>query len=207
MDNYSIKSVAFGGFDKQDVIRYIEESAQAATVAQKKLQSQNDMLTAENAVLRSRLDAMAGEITSLQTRLQNLTADHTRLQEAAARETAARLELEPLRPLQEEVDRLRPDAEAYAQFREKIGSIECEARKRASDLEIATVNQLQKTLDLFREQYQVLMSSFETTASHVSSELRKIEVNLAQLPRTMDQPGSELNELMTRLETIKQNHT
>ena len=207
MENYPIKSVTFGGFDKQDVIRYIEESAQEAATAQKKLQAQNDMLTAENAMLRSRLDTMAGEITSLQTRLQNLTADHTRLQEAAARETAARLELEPLRPLQEEIDRLRPDAEAYAQFREKIGSIECEARKRASDLEIATVSQLQKTLDLFREQYQVLMSCFESTASHVSSELRKIEVNLAQLPRTMDQPGSELNELMNRLETIKQNHT
>lgn len=207
MDNYSIKSVTFGGFDKQDVIRYIEESAQAAAAAQKKLQSQNDMLTAENATLRSRLDAMAGEITSLQTRLQNLTAEHTRLQEAVAHETTARLELEPLRPLKEEVDRLRPDAEAYAQFREKIGSIECEARKRASDLEIATINQLQETVDLFREQYQVLMSSFETTASHVTSELRKIEVNLSQLPRTMDQPGSELNELMTRLETIKQNHT
>ena len=207
MDNYSIKSVTFGGFDKQDVIRYIEESAQTAAAAQKKLQSQNDILTAENAVLRSRLDAMASEITSLQTRLQNLTAEHTRLQEAAAHETAARLELEPLRPLQEEVDRLRPDAEAYAQFREKIGSIECEARKRASDLELATVNQLQETLDLFREQYQILMSSFESTASHVTNELRKIEVNLAQLPRTMDQPGAELNELMTRLETIKQNHT
>lgn len=207
MDNYSIKSVTFGGFDKQDVIRYIEESAQAAAAAQKKLQSQNDMLTAENATLRSRLDAMAGEITSLQTRLQNLTAEHTRLQEAVAHETTARLELEPLRPLKEEVDRLRPDAEAYAQFREKIGSIECEARKRASDLEIATINQLQETVDLFREQYQVLMSSFETTASHVTSELRKIEVNLSQLPRTMDQPGSELNELMNRLETIKQNHT
>ena len=27
MDNYSIKSVTFGGFDKQDVIRYIEETA------------------------------------------------------------------------------------------------------------------------------------------------------------------------------------
>lgn len=206
MDNYSIKSVTFGGFDKQDVIRYIEETAQAAAAAQKKLQSQNDILTAENATLRSRLDAMAGEITSLQTRLQNLTAEHTRLQETAARETASRLELETLRPLQEEVDRLRPDAEAYAQFREKIGGIECEARKRASDLEIATINQLQETVDLFREQYQILMSSFETTASHVTSELRKIEVNLAQLPRTMDQPGSELNELIGRLETIKQNH-
>jgi chromosome segregation ATPase len=206
MDNYSIKTVTFGGFDKQDVIRYIEESAQTAAAAQKKLQSQNDALVAENASLRARLDAISNEMSTLQARLQALTADHTQLQETMARETAARLELEPLRPLQEEVDRLRPDAEAYAQFREKIGSIECEARKRASDLEIATVNQLQETLDLFREQYQVLMNSFESTATHVTSELRKIEVNLAQLPRTMDQPGSELNELMTRLETIKQNH-
>lgn len=207
MDNYSIKTVTFGGFDKQDVIRYIEESAQTAAAAQKKLQSQNDTLTAENAALRSRLESMTDEISALKTQLQTLTADHTRLQETAAHEMAARLELEPLRPLQEEVERLRPDAEAYAQFREKIGSIECEARKRASDLEIATVNQLQETLDLFREQYQVLMNSFESTASHVTSELRKIEVNLAQLPRTMDQPGSELNELMTRLEAIKQSHT
>ena len=188
MDNYSIKTVTFGGFDKQDVIRYIEESAQTAAAAQKKLQSQNDTLTAENAALRSRLESMTDEISALKTQLQTLTADHTRLQETAAHEMAARLELEPLRPLQEEVERLRPDAEAYAQFREKIGSIECEARKRASDLEIATVNQLQETLDLFREQYQVLMNSFESTASHVTSELRKIEVNLAHSPEPWISP-------------------
>ena len=30
MANYSIKSVAFGGFDKQDVIRYIEQTAEEA---------------------------------------------------------------------------------------------------------------------------------------------------------------------------------
>jgi CII-binding regulator of phage lambda lysogenization HflD len=58
-------------------------------------------------------------------------------------------------------------------------------------------------VDLFREQYQVLMSYFESTATHVTSELRKVEVNLTQLPRTMDQPGSELNELMNRLENLK----
>ena len=207
MDNYSIKSVTFGGFDKQDVIRYIEETAQAAAAAQKQLQSKNDVLEIENQNLRSKLNEMSAEITSLQGQLQKLSVDYAKLKETAESEAAARLELEPLKPLQEEVDRLRPDAEAYAQFREKIGAIECEARKRASDLELATVQQLQNTVNLFREQYQVLMSSFETTAAHVNSELRKVEVNLAQLPRTMDQPGSELNELMTRLEAIKQSHT
>ena len=44
------------------------------------------------------------------------------------------------------------------------------------------------------------MSTFETTASHVNSELRKVEVNLTQLPRAMDQSGTELNELAARLE-------
>ena len=45
-----------------------------------------------------------------------------------------------------------------------------------------------------------LMSSFESTASHVTAELRKVEVNLSQLPRAMDQTGTELNELAALLD-------
>ena len=111
---------------------------------------------------------------------------------------------EETRRLKAEVEVLRPDAEAYAQFRERIGAIECEARKRADDLELATIRQLQQTLDLFREHYQILMTTFESTASHVNSELRKVEVNLTQLPRAMDQSGSELNELAAMLERKKE---
>ena len=203
MDNYSIKSVTFGGFDKQDVIRYIEETAKAAAATEKELQEKLEQLIEENNVLRSRLETKEKELAALQTRFQDLNLEYSKVKDDVAREAAARMELEPLKPLQEEVDRLRPDAEAYAQFREKIGAIECEARKRAADLETATIQKLQQNVDLFREQYQVLMSSFESTAAHVTSELRKVEVNLTQLPRTMDQPGSELNELMNRLENMK----
>ena len=206
MDNYSIKSVTFGGFDKQDVIRYIEETAKATAATEKELQEKMEQIRIENQELLSRLNSAEKELASLQTRFQDLNLEYSRVKEDAAREAAARLELEPLKPLQEEVDRLRPDAEAYAQFREKIGAIECEARTRAADLESATIQKLQQNVDLFREQYQVLMSSFESTAAHVTSELRKVEVNLTQLPRTMDQPGSELNELMNRLENMKNAH-
>ena len=44
------------------------------------------------------------------------------------------------------------------------------------------------------------MSTFEAAAGHVTGELRKVEVNLAQLPRTMDQSGAELKALSARLE-------
>jgi len=201
MDNYSIKSVAFGGFDKQDVIRYIEESAAQAASLQQELQSEIDSLRSNNT-------ALTEEVSILRTQLEEISSQRDQLQSALDYETAARQALEPLKPLEEEVatlraeaDSLRADASAYAQFRENLGVIECEARKRAADLEAATLAQLQQTVDLFRAQYQILMSTFESTANHVNSELRKVEVNLAQLPRTMDQAGSELNTLAAQLKS------
>lgn len=204
MDNYPIKSVTFGGFDKQDVIRYIEQTSEKAAAAQKELQTENDGL-------RSQVAALTGELEALRKQAAELTAQRDQLQAALGQETAARQELETLKPLEDEVARLRaeaealrPDAQAYAQFRERIGSIECEARERAASLEASTAAQLRRTVDLFRAQYQTLMSTFEATASHVTGELRKVEVNLSQLPRAMDQAGTELNELAAQLEPPKQ---
>ncbi len=197
MDNYPIKSVTFGGFDKQDVIRYIEQTAQQAAAAQQALQS-------ENEDLQKQISTLSAELFSLRAQVSSLSTERDHLQEALSQESTSRQQLEVLKPLEAEVARLRPDAEAYAQFRERIGAIECEARKRAADLEQATANQLQKTVDLFREQYQTLMSTFESTASHVNGELRKVEVNLTQLPRAMDQAGTELNDLAARLEHSKE---
>ena len=190
--------MTFGGFDKQDVIRYIEQTAQQAAAAQQTLQ-------AENENLRKQVTDLTTELSYLRAQFSSLSAERDHLQETLSQESSSRQQLEALKPLEAEVARLRPDAEAYAQFREHIGAIECEARKRAADLELETVTQLQKTVDLFREQYQTLMSTFESTASHVNGELRKVEVNLTQLPRAMDQAGTELNELAARLERSKEN--
>ena len=63
MDNYPIKSVTFGGFDKQDVIRYIEQMS----AAQKALQEENDSLRAEADTLRQ-------EAASLRAQLEDAAA-------------------------------------------------------------------------------------------------------------------------------------
>lgn len=200
MENHTFKSVAFGGFDKQDVIQYIEQSAKEASTVQEKLQH-------ENADLRAERDHLSSRTESLEKQLESLTAERNSLAAKLEQETAARQALESVKSdlerLTAEMEKLRPDAEAYAQFRASIGSIECEARERAASLEAATNAQLRKTVDLFRAQYQTLMSTFESTASHVTSELRKIEVNLTQLPRAMDQAGTELNELAAQLDASK----
>ena len=197
MENNTFKSVAFGGFAKQDVIDYIEKTAWESAAVQEQLRQENDALRAETESLRSRVD-------ELKARLEALEAEHERLTEELQKESRRRQELESLEAehthLAGEVERLRPDAEAYAQFREKIGAIECEARKRAADLEEDTQARLRRTVDTFRTQYQALMNTFTGTASHVTGELRKVEVNLTQLPRAMDQAGVELKELEKLLE-------
>ena len=200
MENYPIKSVTFGGFDKQDVIRYIEQAAQTAAAAQNELQ-------AENESLHSKVETLNQELAAARTTLADLTAKCEALQTKLDQEIAARQALEPLKPLEAEnaqlkaeAESLRPDAQAYAQFRERIGAIECEARKRAADLEEATQAQLRRSAETFRAQYDTLMNTFNAAAAHVTAELRKVEVNLTQLPRTMDRVSAELKELDKTLE-------
>lgn len=207
MENYSFKSVAFGGFDKQDVVRYLEQSSEKAAAAQRKLETENESL-------RKQTEEREAELKELRARLEELTAQRDRLQEQLKAETAARADLEPLRTLEKDVaritaerDALRPDAESYARFRERLGAIECEARNRADDLEEKAAAQTRRALEEFRGRYQRLMSDFESVAGHVNSELRKIEVTLSQLPRALDQTGAELNELASRLEKKPEKHS
>lgn len=200
MENYSFKSVAFGGFDKQDVVRYLEQSSEKAAAAQRELE-------AENETLRRQAEDSAEELERLRDRVEALTEERDRLRERLETESAARADLEPLRALEQDAarlaaerDALKPDAEAYARFRERLGAIECEARKRADDLEEEAAAQTRRTLEEFRSRYKKLTVDFEAVAAHVNGELRKIEVALSQLPRALDQTGTELNELSARLE-------
>ena len=98
---------------------------------------------------------------------------------------------------------MRPDAESYRQFRTRVGEIECEAQRRSAELEASTVARLEQLVSAFTAQYQEMMTTLDATASHVTGELRKVEVNLTQLPRAMDQTGAELKTLSEVLSQAK----
>ena len=204
MENNTFKSVAFGGFDKQDVIRYIEQAAREAAEVQGQLQQENDALRSQIQELDARIAELernsAAEEAQNQDLKQQLEEKQTAYQKLLQEKQRLETENAELRTLPEEIQRLRPEAEAYAQFRDRVGDIECESHKRAAALEASTVARMRQTSDAFQIQYQTLMRSFESTAAHVTAELRKIEVMLSQLPRAMDKPGAELKELNTLLE-------
>lgn len=197
MENNTFKSVTFGGFDKQDVIRYIEQASREAAEVQERLQKENDDLRSGVRELEQRAaeqERRAGEAEARVRELERQLAGERSARQALEQERTE------LQAAAEEARRLRPEAEAYAQFRDRVGDIECDAHKRAAALENTTMAKLRLAADTFQTQYQTAMGAFEATAAHVNAELRKIEVTLSQLPRALDRTGAELKELNGLLE-------
>ena len=192
MESYTFKTVTFGGFDKQDVARSVEQLTQEHSAALAALQEENaalkeknSHLEAENRSLRTQADAQAASLSQLSAQAEKL------LEEVAA----LRDYPEKYEALRAEADSLRKDAEAYVEFRNRIGNIECEAQQRAAKLEADTQAQLRRMAESFRAQYEALTGTFDAAAAHVTAELRKVEVNLTQLPRSLDGVGRELEQL------------
>ena len=192
MESYTFKTVTFGGFDKQDVARYMEqltrehEEALAALQAENAaLKEKNSHLEAENRSLRTQSDAQAASLSQLSTQAEKLLEEVAALRDYPEKYEALRVE----------ADALRPDAEAYVEFRNRIGNIECEAQQRAAKLEADTQAQLRQMAESFRAQYEALTGTFDAASAHVTAELRKVEVNLSQPPRTLDSVSRELEKL------------
>lgn len=200
MESNVFKSVMFGGFDRQDVINYIEKTSQESAAAMQALQQETESLKAERAAAQSELESLRREVEELRqqsTQLQSALTE--KIQEADAMQQ----ELNTLRPahqaLLSQVQEWKPQAEAYQKVKEHIGNIECEARKRADELEDATNARLSRTLLQCGQQYQALRATFETASTHVTEEMRKIEVSISQLPVAFDKLGSDLKELESLL--------
>lgn len=192
MESYTFKTVTFGGFDKQDVAHYVEQLTQEHSAALSALQEENaalkeksSHLEAENRRLRTQADIQAASLSQLSTQAEKL------LEEVAA----LRDYPEKYEALRTEADGLRKDAEAYVEFRNRIGNIECEAQQRAAKLEADTQARLRRMAESFRVQYEALTGTFDAASAHVTSELRKVEENLSQLPRALDPVDRELEKL------------
>ena len=201
MENAAFKSVTFGGFDKQDVIHYIEETAKAHEAALQTAKNESQTLRKQNSALSQQADELQKQCESQTSELEQLRAEVAALRTKVDTLTKQCSETDVLSA---ELETLRPDAEAYRQFRTNLGDIECQARKRAADLEAETTQKLQKWVTDFQEQYQSLVTTFGTTSTYVTSELRKVEVNLSQLPRALDQIGTDLNKLNAALKQDQQ---
>ena len=116
----SFKTCMFGGFDRQDVVAFIEKTAEEHRV-------ETETLRAENDQLRRDRDAAVAENEALRC----LTEEDARLQEDNTRLQRRVEELQAkLAEVQAENDTLRGPAGEYQSLKEHIADIEISAQGR-----------------------------------------------------------------------------
>ena len=224
MEN-TFKSSVFGGFNRDDVIRYIERTALESKQQIETLEQESDGLCRENADLRAKLaeaererdhlnesystassaqDALKKGLTAAQETIAELRA---KLEETTRKADYAQKEHERLREAQKaeheremqkvlsELAELRAQAEEYGRVKAHIADIELSARERADALDAATRAKLQAYIASCTSQCAQVLATLGSTCESVSSALRHADEAVSRLPGAFTTLEGQLDEL------------
>lgn len=199
MDN-QFRSAAFGGFNRQDVMNYLERSAKEHQQQMDELHSRLEQAQQETEQLRGQLAQAQEQVQQIRNELERSAADQQSAREQSDLLVQTQEELTLLRG---QVARLEPDAAAYAAIKERTAGIELEAHRRAQ----AIVDQAQVQADqLRREQaawlerverdYYDLRAQVGTTVTQAASELERVRQGLDNITLCMNNQHNALDRLM-----------
>lgn len=199
MDN-KFRGSAFGGFNRKDVIRYLESSAAEHNHKLEQLNEQLAAVTAQRDEAQNRADRaektlaeMTGERDDCRRQAQETAAAANRLPELEA-------EVERLR---RRIAELEPDAAAYTAIKERAAGIELEAHQRAQGV----VDQARVQADQVRQQtrqwvlqvrreYDELRGLVETTVSHAAGDLDRVRQSLGNISLSMDRQNNAMDQFV-----------
>lgn len=188
----SFKTCLFGGFDRQDVVAFIEKTS-------RENQERIEALETENASLQQQNETMDSE-------LQQMRSDYSEKAEKAmqASELSKKLtESEQERQkLEEEIAVLRVQAAEYLSMKDHIAEIEINAHRRTEEFRMAAIAQLREIMatqrtwcEQTRQQYTALCQQFaeklmqaqQTVSAADLSAFDEMEARLQALDESLDQ--------------------
>lgn len=189
----SFRTSAIGGFNRQDVLNYIEASAKSGAEKQEALKKENDSLRksgeeSANAAKSAaeKADALEAENRRLIAELEEKSSALSVTTEALGRERAEHENLSrELSELKPKLGKLESSATAYAELKDRTGTIELEAHQRAMLIEHAAEENARRVRTeteqlVYKMQagYARLRTDVDATIAHASSELGRIEHTL-----------------------------
>lgn len=204
------RTATFGGFQKQDVLSYIESSNQAHVEKLEQLQRERDELAAEKDELTTQARQAENQVQTLTREKEDLSAQLAQArkeaeelrraldeQKAQLAQTDARLSDANARLAQAE-----PAAAAYEQVKDRTAGIELEAHCRAQEVQQAAEEKVQRAhteveqwLHKVKAGYDLLRSDMDGAISRTTQELDKVHQMLEQLSCHFDSQDEHLRKL------------
>ena len=208
VNEQTFRRAAMGGFNRQDVLNYIEAAAREAVQKREDLVKENAALRAEKeqaeAAAREALETAAlleGEEKRLSQALAEKQSEvgqvRDALEEQRVETQCLQAELDHLR---EKVGRMESGATAYAELRDRTGTIELEAHQRALLIEQTAE---QKTVELRRqaeEDARKLQAECEQLLTRLYADYTRLR---GQLEATISGAAREMGQVERALEQVK----
>lgn len=219
--DHQFRNAALGGFNKQDVLDYLELTVRDHNAQTQTMQEQLDQVQAQCAQLMEQAEAHQAQVTRLQQENQQLNQTIAHLQEELERSRQdsrqlreqAREDADARSLLQAQVDKLLPDANAYIAVKERTAGVELDAHRRAQavvDQAQAEAEQIhlkmEQWLAKMTREYADLRSQVDASISHCAGELSRVEEQLSQISRQLadqDTAVEQLEKGYARCEVVK----
>lgn len=206
-DGFQFRTAAFGGFQKQDVMDYLERSAREHAQRIAALQKELAEEKAAQAGEAERSAALEERIAALEAENQRLAAD---LSEREEKLTQATTELSELRTLsdqlQDQLDKVTPAATAYEAVKDRTASIELEAHGRAQAIEqegrakaLKCQEQVKDWFSKTKEAYERLRADLTATMGHAAQELERAGRSMEELSDGLTEQDGALAAIEAQL--------
>jgi len=211
------RSAVMGGFNRQDVLDYIEEKARAHAdelkelgrnleQSQKELGEARDKLSqAEESIrqLQAASDTQKEELLKLREEVEKLTSANRELSEAAEARDA---ELDAVRNerdhLEKQLGDLRAQLDDIEQAKIRVANIELDAYARAKKIEDAAIENTNMARAALTNLFQDAKRRFDRTKDdaaqtfiRMSQEFDRLKEVLKHLPASFDAISSEIESL------------
>ena len=201
--DHPFRNSMVGGFNRQDVLTYLENANQERARQQQEMQNQLDRLEAELAECRSHMGRLTHENQELRARMEqaniDLSSSRTESSQNASALEAARRELESWKA---KAAAYEPDALAYAAVKDRTAGVELEAHRRAKAIEAHAGDQAQQLhlrmehwMQKVAREYDILRAEVASTVSHAAGQIAKAEQSLERVNSLMSAQSMELDAL------------
>lgn len=212
--NKGFRGAVFGGFKREDVLRYIEETDQKyfgetdelrrqlteAQTALTELREQNEELTEKNAALLERLGEMTLDADKIRAKLDEIEKGFTLQSEEAEAQTAR------AHSLAEENDRLSEENAAlmqrcgeYDASKEKIAEMELSAYRRAKQIEEDAKNEMQKLRRQSLDMIEQVKKQIDTAKENYRTVLARSQQESVEMARKAGEVLGEIDRITASL--------
>lgn len=158
----SFKTCMFGGFDREDVISFIQKTAEENQTRLDALTAENEKLLAEKQTAEQQNRELTDRLAELEKRLDDESALRYRVRELS----------EKLEAVQRENDTLREPAAQYQSLKEHIADIEISAHRRTEEFRARAMERLGQCIAQQRLWCSQRRSTYLTMNTALSQQLR-----------------------------------